>query len=584
VEVLSDGSSVPERPLAVPTHAAWFAQEKQWCFGRIANDDPNSRIGLWQWWSPQGVLLAERLYNEEQRELEERKYHDNGVLFVERKKDRAGNSLYTAYFFADGSPNSETVKVFKGSEIVEHAVRKRGRLLHRGTVVGARMSYEFFGDDDRVTATGATKDGEPVGTWTFYDEAGKPTHVLNLDSSHLGSYDLDDDFQPDWILGRMLLADAMNAPRPSELVGVDEIRWQEVSGCYSEEVENFPKLLVALTSNEPAVRAAALGRIESETLHQGSVYEATALVLPFLVKLLDHPRADRAALLQFAYHVGCSASAYVEWARESLEEGEDEESDARAVVETYGAVCAGWPSFRRFLSDASDNVREVATLLAAFAARADAREALGAIARQDASTRIRAIALQSLLALDGAESREAEPFLDQPDGLIRMVAAVAAGNRFGPAAPAKAVDVLLNCFETPDAATHKAYNALPFVGDEALADIVLALGCIRNERARAQLSALAKRIDEMSELTAITYGRGLLALALGDGERPYAADFVTALEAIAQSRKFYGFVNCNDVLDAWNLPRGSEALSAFVREVKAASDPEAAMHRKMTGQ
>src|SRR5262249_23423811 len=109
----------------------------------------------------------------------------------------------------------------------------------------------------------------------------------------------------------------------------------------------------------------------------------------------------------------------------------------------------------------------------------------------------------------------------------------------------------------------------------------LAIGSIRDEKARALVGELVPRLDTMTQLHSLTYARGLLSLVFGNGERPFAKDFVTVLEAISQSRKFYGFVNCNDVLDDWNLPRPPAALAALAAEVKAEPDPEAAMHAKM---
>lgn len=352
----------------------------------------------------------------------------------------------------------------------------------------------------------------------------------------------------------------------------------EANGGFLTECRKFPGLLVALTSPERAARGTALGEIMGETLHQGSVYEATVKVIPFLVKVLDHPNADRAELLALLYHYACAASEYYTQCEAALKE-DDTDEDARVVVDTVNAVKAGLPTFTRLLEGPNESLREQATLLAAFGDRVAVRESLGAMIVRDTSARVRAVALQSLLALDGAEIRDAERFFDHPDAMTRLVAAICAGKRFGPKAHG-AVDVLLAAFEGPEN-VRNAYEQLPFVDGDALADIVLAIGAIRSDKARGALSHLASRLDTVSALDAITYARGPFALAFGNGERPYATDFVVALETVARSRKFYEFVNCSDVLEDWNLPRGAAALAALAAEVKAAQDPEAIMHAKM---
>ena len=47
-----------------------------------------------------------------------------------------------------------------------------------------------------------------------------------------------------------------------------------------------------MTSPLSIIRSTAMGRISGETLDQGSLYEVTALAIPFLIELLAHPNAD----------------------------------------------------------------------------------------------------------------------------------------------------------------------------------------------------------------------------------------------------------------------------------------------------
>ena len=79
----------------------------------------------------------------------------------------------------------------------------------------------------------------------------------------------------------------------------------------------------------------------------------------------------------------------------------------------------------------------------------------------------------------------------------------------------------------------------------------------------------------------IRYARGLFALCFGNGDKPYAACFPEILATVARSQRFFEYVNCNEVLDAWNLPHSAEQLRALAELVAAAPDPEEAMYQKM---
>ena len=57
--------------------------------------------------------------------------------------------------------------------------------------------------------------------------------------------------------------------------------------------------------------------------------------------------------------------------------------------------------------------------------------------------------------------------------------------------------------------------------------------------ARSLAQALCERIDEVDGRSAVTYGQGLLALALGTGERPFAKRFVEILATLATSKQFW---------------------------------------------
>ena len=115
-----------------------------------------------------------------------------------------------------------------------------------------------------------------------------------------------------------------------------------------------------------------------------------------------------------------------------------------------------------------------------------------------------------------------------------------------------------------------------------LAYLALAAGSVGSTDARSLAQALCERIEEVDGRSAITYGQGLLALAFGRGEKPFAKRFVEILDTLAHSKQFWVFnVNAHEILGKWNLPRDQTGLKQLVTAIVAAPDPEAFMHSHM---
>lgn len=70
------------------------------------------------------------------------------------------------------------------------------------------------------------------------------------------------------------------------LDSVDEVDWKLLQGCY-ETAEEMPNFLRALLSPSAKVRAWGLEEVMSAVWHQGTVYEVSAAVIPFLYELIE---------------------------------------------------------------------------------------------------------------------------------------------------------------------------------------------------------------------------------------------------------------------------------------------------------
>jgi len=75
------------------------------------------------------------------------------------------------------------------------------------------------------------------------------------------------------------------------LEGLDTINWQQLTHAYGPATD-VPDLIRKLTSPSPKVWEQGLEGVRSTIWHQGTVYEATAYAVPFLIELLEHPEVQ----------------------------------------------------------------------------------------------------------------------------------------------------------------------------------------------------------------------------------------------------------------------------------------------------
>jgi hypothetical protein len=81
--------------------------------------------------------------------------------------------------------------------------------------------------------------------------------------------------------------------------GMDEIAWGELHHGYGAATD-VPDLLRALASPDKPVRAEAWRELYGSLWHQGTIYEATACAVPFLIELLKRPEIfDKAEILAY---------------------------------------------------------------------------------------------------------------------------------------------------------------------------------------------------------------------------------------------------------------------------------------------
>jgi hypothetical protein len=141
------------------------------------------------------------------------------------------------------------------------------------------------------------------------------------------------------------------------LDGLNKIDWPNISHSHGRATE-FPTWIRQLLSDVPEIREHAQEQLFEFSHHQGSIYEVTPYLVPFLIELVvaeDTP--DKAALL---YHLA-SVGESCRWSVSRSIYGGDEH-------ETYDRVRAGLDTYLSLLADGDPDVR-----LAAFHAAASIR-------------------------------------------------------------------------------------------------------------------------------------------------------------------------------------------------------------------
>lgn len=150
------------------------------------------------------------------------------------------------------------------------------------------------------------------------------------------------------------------------LDGLDEINWRDLSHAYGP-ADDVPELLRALAEGNCSAED-AVGEFWGNIWHQGTVYEASAYAVPFLLELVQEEKiADREWLLMLLDSLA-SGSSYLD-VHEAMPEQADREFQAGREQEinwvraAHEAVAKGIPMYLRLLQNERFQIRTVAACL-----------------------------------------------------------------------------------------------------------------------------------------------------------------------------------------------------------------------------
>ncbi|GCE20902.1 HEAT repeat domain-containing protein [Dictyobacter kobayashii] len=165
------------------------------------------------------------------------------------------------------------------------------------------------------------------------------------------------------------------------LEALNTIDWSNVASC-SYSLDEILVAIRGLASVNASMRESAFATLWVSLEHQGSVYEATALAVPFLLTLLADPQTpDKRDLVYLLVHLDCGglylANRYQDLPAQYYQRMAEKNDPIPFQVirdlykqwhdDTHRAFREGLPVFLPLLSDSDPAIREeIASLLAAF--------------------------------------------------------------------------------------------------------------------------------------------------------------------------------------------------------------------------
>ncbi|HZU67020.1 MAG TPA: HEAT repeat domain-containing protein [Ktedonobacteraceae bacterium] len=151
---------------------------------------------------------------------------------------------------------------------------------------------------------------------------------------------------------------------------LSSITWSDLSHAYGSAAD-VPQLLRDLASTDEQLRSRALGTLYTNIYHQGTVYQASAYAVPFLLELLrGETMPEREEILVLLAHLARGNTYHRQhWHFYSEERKQDPallaelEEGVFWVEQTYEAVSAGLPLYCSLLDDPSPKLRMAALRL-----------------------------------------------------------------------------------------------------------------------------------------------------------------------------------------------------------------------------
>lgn len=262
------------------------------------------------------------------------------------------------------------------------------------------------------------------------------------------------------------------------LESLSSLDWSKLTHAYGE-ADDVPQLLRNLTSHDEEVRKDALGLLYTNIYHQGTVYQASAYAVPFLLELVQQEAIqEREGILHLLARLAGSNVYLRQHMRFSTDEQKHDptflkelEEEVFWVDSTHQAVKEGIPLYLELLTHQDVKIRMHAIyLLSHF--RSEVVQLVPRLSTRfqyERDQRGYACLLHGVSVLIRHQSEEyldvfhlLEQSLDEgKTDLIRVAAAMALIRTGSQTIPSRVLDVLLEAIMYPDT-VENSYEELPW--------------------------------------------------------------------------------------------------------------------------
>ncbi|MBE1486483.1 hypothetical protein [Plantactinospora soyae] len=260
------------------------------------------------------------------------------------------------------------------------------------------------------------------------------------------------------------------------LSGIDQVAWHRLHHAYGPATD-VPDQLRALRTTDPTRRSEALSQLFGNVHHQGTRWQVSHVVVPFLVALVDDPATpNRAGVGQLLAAVaigdrrddelpfdpgrafnaaerltGVDTTGLIRrfYAGEDLSEEEIDLLEAEAVrwaADSYSSAAARLTTITGWLSDPDEEVAaRAAALMPWFPATAATVFALGTASASRAQLRASAnLALAHVPYVDPYVARRLRELSRSDADVVVVTAAIALAYREGASMPDEALSILVD--------------------------------------------------------------------------------------------------------------------------------------------
>lgn len=355
---------------------------------------------------------------------------------------------------------------------------------------------------------------------------------------------------------------------------LDDIPWASLTHAYGSAAD-VPDQIRALTSKSTEEREQALWDLCGNVFHQGSRYEATPFVVPFLYELLaNNSTPAKRDIIYFLVHLALGYEEYY------LPDGIDEqaltnelnEADGGVAAKCYHAVRAGASQLLELLEYEDDSVRRAAVYALAWFPT-EARRSIPAIQHlladyfgvDDSATALLALGLLGRNCDVGFDEYQIRSFLTSPFPLLSTCAAIALA---GEEMEMDLIEILVRALSLTDDLAASAAE-IPFNEGDIVGYAGISLARYGTSAREITIPALCLALQSAPIMRSLDLTKALLDIIFSGKDRTQSFDELEreALLTIATHGAWKienaVFANYSSLIRSYGLPDTSDGLKEF---------------------